>query len=83
MQRKIIENQLTEIFRDVFGDKSIVINDGTTAEDIGAWDSLSHMIMIGDVEKKFNIKLKLREINKLKHVSALVDLILAHEAQLT
>ncbi len=83
MQRKIIENQLTEIFRDVFGDNSIVINDDTTAEDIGAWDSLSHMIMIGDVEKNFNIKLKLREINKLKNVSALVDLILAHEVQLT
>ena len=72
---KIITSQLTTIFRDVFNDETIFLNSGITANDIGSWDSLSHMLMITEVENVFYIKFKLREINKLKNVGTLVELI--------
>ena len=46
-----------------------------TAQDVGSWDSLSHMLMIEKVENTFGVKFKLREINKLKNVGVLIDLI--------
>ena len=67
--------KLTTIFRQVFDNEAIVLNDQLTANDIGAWDSLSHMLMIAQVEDAFSIKFSLREINKLKNVGALIKLI--------
>lgn len=72
---KIITSQLTTIFRNVFNDETISLNNGVTASDIGSWDSLSHMLMIAEVENVFSIKFKLREITKLKDVGTLVELI--------
>ena len=39
------------------------------------WDSVSNMIIISEVEKHFGLKLKLREIIRMKNVGALCDLI--------
>jgi acyl carrier protein len=71
----IILGELTSIFKTVFNDKTIVLKNDTTSNEIGSWDSLSHMLMIDEVEKKFSIKFKLREIIKLKNVGALIQLI--------
>jgi len=75
MEEDILTDKLTLIFRSVFNDDSIVLNDHTTASDIGSWDSLSHMLMITEVENAFSIKFSLREINKLKDVGTLIKLI--------
>ena len=71
----LIIDKITTIFRTVFNDESIILNNGTTANDVGSWDSLTHMVMIAEVEEAFSIKFKLREINKLKDVGSLVELI--------
>lgn len=75
MQMDALIEKLTTIFRKVFDDETIVLNDQMTANDIGSWDSLSHMLMITQVETAFSIKFSLREINKLKNVGALIRLI--------
>ena len=71
----MVIDRVTTIFRSVFNDETIILNNDTTANDVGSWDSLTHMVMIAEVEEAFSIKLKLREINKLKDVGALVELI--------
>ena len=75
MQMDALIEKLTTIFRKVFDDETIVLNDQVTANDIGSWDSLSHMLMITQVENAFSIKFSLREINKLKNVGTLIRLI--------
>ena len=75
MQKGTVMVQLTAIFRKVFHDETIFLNDGITASDIGSWDSLSHMLMITEVENAFSVKFKLREINRLKNVGTLIELI--------
>jgi acyl carrier protein len=67
--------QLTPIFREVFDDDGIVLNRKTTADDIDAWDSLSHMNLIIAVELKFRVKFALGELQSLKNVGDLVDLV--------
>jgi acyl carrier protein len=66
--------ELTPIFFEVFDDDSIVITRQTTANDIDAWDSLSHMNMVMAVELKFGIRFALGELQTLKNVGDLIDL---------
>lgn len=77
MERKELEIKLGVIFRRVFNDEGLEISDGLTANDVSNWDSLSHMILIGEVEKSLDITFKLKELNKMKNVGDMMDIILA------
>lgn len=76
MKREEVFERLTEVFRDVFDDEEIEINDGTTADDIEDWDSLEHINLVVAVEKEFSIKFNMGEVNKFKNVGEMVDIIL-------
>ena len=73
MDRALITEKLTTIFRSVFNDQAIVLRDDLTANDVANWDSLSHMLMIGEAEKEFSVKFKLKELGKLEDVKSLID----------
>ena len=75
MNRSLVTEKLTTIFRTVFNDEAIVLRDDLTANEVANWDSLTHMLMIGEVEKEFSIKFKLKELGKLEDVKSLIDLI--------
>lgn len=70
-----IKETLQEIFRTVFEDAELQINEEMTANDVSNWTSLTHLIMIEKVEDTFKIKLTLKELIKLKKVGDLLDLI--------
>ena len=70
-----IKETLQEIFRTVFEDAELQINEEMTANDVSNWTSLTHLIMIEKVENTFKIKLTLKELIKLKKVGDLMDLI--------
>ena len=75
MNRSEISEKLTVIFQEIFGDNSIVLSDDMTANDVENWDSLTHMLMITKVEEDFDIKFKLKELNKLKKVGDLISIV--------
>ena len=70
-----ILNDLQNIFRQVFEDDGIVISSETTADDIEEWDSLTHLQLIMQVEKKFKIKFKTSQIKNMKNVGSMVEAI--------
>lgn len=65
---------LTEIFRQVFDQPTLTLQDSTTAADVENWDSLNHIDLIVAIEKKFKIKFTTREVTGLKTVGDLADL---------
>lgn len=75
MEREAVISKLTEIFRKVFNNDSLELRDNMTAIDIDNWDSLSHMILISEIENSFHIKFRLKELNKMKNVGEMVQLI--------
>ncbi len=75
MEKQEIIQKLTLVFRNVFSDSSLVLQDEMTANDVDNWDSLTHMLMITEVENQFDIKFKLKELNKMKHVGNLIEII--------
>lgn len=76
MNEELIMNKVQGIFRDIFGDETIVINRSTNANDIDEWDSLKHISIIEAVQDEFNIKLSLDEIFDLTDVGKILDVII-------
>lgn len=76
MNKTEILKKVQEIFIDVLEDENIILNYHTTSNDIKNWDSLNHIILIVEIEKEFNFKFKLEEIQSFKNIDVLCDTIL-------
>ena len=76
MTRETVYEKLHEVFRDIFDDDTIELNDATTADDIEDWDSLEHINLIVAVENKFGIKFGMGEVTTMKNVGEMADIIL-------
>lgn len=74
MDKENLVEKLTEIFRKVLISPSLVLRDDLTANDVDNWDSLSHMLLISEIESNLNIKFKLKELNKMKNVGDLIEI---------
>jgi len=64
-----------EIFRDILDEESLILKTDTTADDVEEWDSLNHINLISAIEKKFKIRFALGELQSLKNVGSMVELI--------
>ena len=71
-----IFDKLTPIFRNVFDDDELVINETTKAEDIDEWDSLAHIRLIISIEKVFELRFTTDEISNLANVGDMAKLIM-------
>lgn len=76
MSREEVFERLNEVFRDVFDDDSITVNDTTCADDIEDWDSLEHINLMAAVESEFSIKFTMGQIVSMKNVGEMADIIL-------
>lgn len=70
-----LEHRLTIIFRDVLDNESIVLERETTAADIDEWDSLAQISLLVAIEKDFKIHFSLPEVESLRNVGDMMDLI--------
>ncbi len=77
MTREEVYETLNEVFRDVFDDESIEVNDETTSDDIEDWDSLEHINLIAAVEQEFGMKFNMGQVVTMKNVGEMVDIILS------
>lgn len=62
MDRSSITERLTPVFRKTFNDDNIVVNEGLTANDVANWDSLTHMLLIGEVNSCRKISIETGQI---------------------
>ncbi|MCH5249907.1 MAG: acyl carrier protein [Lachnospiraceae bacterium] len=76
MTRESVYERLTKVFREVFDDEEIEIEDGTTASDIEDWDSFEHINLICAVENEFSLKMPMGKVVNMKNVGEMVDIIL-------
>jgi acyl carrier protein len=70
-----IYEKLNTVFEDVFDDDTIIVRPELSADDVDAWDSLTHIRLLLTVESTFNVKFSASEIGKLKNVEGLAELI--------
>ncbi|MEY8377264.1 acyl carrier protein [Lachnospiraceae bacterium 56-18] len=70
----MVKEKLQYIFREVFEDDDIILQEDMTAEDIEDWDSLTHIQLIENIEVEFGITFTLQEVTKLNNVGEFIDL---------
>jgi acyl carrier protein len=75
MELDQIVKELNEVFIDVLDNEDIELSMETTAADIEEWDSLSHIMLIVNIEKKYKIKFTSIEIAGFKNVGELAKTI--------
>ncbi|MBT3298989.1 acyl carrier protein [archaeon] len=76
MTRKELFDGVQDIFRDIFDEDDMVIEDKTSSDDIEDWDSLNHINLVSAIEKEFEIRFALGELMALKDVGAMIDLMI-------
>lgn len=81
MTRSEIMDALTGVFRKVLDNPEITLTPDTTADDIEGWDSLNHVLIVVEVERRFGIKFQAAEMEELKNVGELAELIEARLAK--
>ena len=75
MQQEIIFTRIQEIIRGILKNESIIISNETTSNNVDGWDSLTHMLIIAEIEKQFNVRINFRELMKISNVGELVQTI--------
>ena len=76
MTREMLFDGVQDIFRDIFDEEDMVIEDKTSSDDVEEWDSLNHINLVSAIEVEFKIKFTLGELMALKDVGVMVNLIL-------
>ena len=67
--------KLTEIFREVFDDDTLVLTPNTTAADVNGWDSVAHIGLIVAIEQRLGIRFKSSELEAMHNVGQLAGLV--------
>ena len=70
-----IYTDLTEIFNDVFMRDDMQLTPELSAKDVAGWDSFKQIEIMVSVEERFGIKLNTREIDSLRNVGDLAEVI--------
>lgn len=77
MKKEEVFEKILLIFRDVFDDDEMVLNEKMTADDVDGWDSLQNITILAAIEEEFGIKFQIAETRHLVNVGALVDLVVS------
>ena len=69
---------LTEVFRTLFNNPELNLDDELVATDVPGWDSFNHINLIINIEEEFGVKFTNDEVSKMQNVGDLKK-ILAHK----
>ncbi len=75
MSQNNTTDRVQEILRDVLQQPDLIVTRESSALNVKGWDSLAHVDILWNVEHEFSVKFALGEIQDLKNVGGLVDLL--------
>jgi acyl carrier protein len=70
-----ILSKVRDTIADVLDLPDLTVTMQTTAENVEGWDSFNHINIVVAIEREFGIKVHTAEIEELRNVGELVDLI--------
>jgi acyl carrier protein len=76
MEKQEVLKTLNEIFAKVLKKPDLCLEESMSTDDIDGWDSLTNMIIISEIEKRFEFHLKMRDIIRMRTVGDMCNVIL-------
>lgn len=67
--------RLEPVFRDVLDDPALRLSAETSASNLEGWDSLAHVNLVFAIEQEFGVRFTLQELEHLRTVGDIVDLV--------
>ncbi|MBQ8983929.1 MAG: acyl carrier protein [Lachnospiraceae bacterium] len=78
MDREEVFSKVADICKEVFDDESLEVTETSSAKDIEAWDSLTHLDLISALEDTFQVSFTLEEFSGAKNLGELVNYLMKH-----
>jgi acyl carrier protein len=70
-----ILEELQSIFRDILDQPDLILTRQSNGNNVDGWDSLAHINLITAISMRYKIKFALGELQDLKDVGDMIDLI--------
>jgi len=64
--------RLTPVFRKVFRNSKLTLNQDTLQKDIPGWDSLTHLQLMCAIESEFKIRFSMKQIIESKSLDLII-----------
>ncbi|WP_066515288.1 acyl carrier protein [Sphingobium cloacae] len=68
------------LFADVFGIPAETVESATSADDVGTWDSMGHLVLIQTIEERFRITLEMNEMFEIVDAGSALTVLQRHGA---
>jgi acyl carrier protein len=75
MNNEAILAELQPLFQDVLDQPDLVITRESNAKNVEDWDSLAHVNLVTAIQNRFKVKFALGELQQLKNVGDMIDLL--------
>jgi acyl carrier protein len=72
--------EVQDVFRDIFDRPGLLITRQSSTLTVDDWDSLTHVNLVTAIEKRYKIKFALGELQELKNVGDMLDLMRIKQA---
>jgi acyl carrier protein len=66
-----LDERITAVFREFFGDDHLEVTDATTFSDVQGWSSLAHVNLVSALESEFNTRFSVQDLVKMTSVGAI------------
>jgi acyl carrier protein len=76
MNKEEVLKKIEEVFQKELKQKDLHLSMETTAKDVAGWDSMTHVILIVEIEIAFKKRFSSKDINSWKNVGDMVNSIL-------
>ena len=70
-----IHPEVESIFQKILSDPTLTLTDETTHANLFQWDSLTHMLIILEIENRFNIRFTVTEVAHARDIRTLKSFI--------
>lgn len=75
MNKEDILVTIKKSFVKILEHENFELDDLTTAKDVDGWESITHLLIMNEVEKSFNIKFKLMDLMSMENVGDLINVV--------
>jgi len=77
-----INPELKEVLAKIFQVDKSQINESLKMDDLEQWDSMCHLVLIGELETRYGVQFPLEEVTEMTSYKAIVDTLRKHEVAL-